>query len=83
MSLDIAGKIEYKEISLIGSVRFQTDPPVCNICEREITRQNFGIAGVEGRGRTQETFEFIECTTCTPMRTGGDAMRRFVERHHL
>jgi hypothetical protein len=83
MPLDTAGKIEYKEIPLSGGVRLQVDPPVCNVCQQEITRKNFGVAGVEGRGRTQETFEFIECTACTLLRQGGDALRRFVERHNL
>jgi hypothetical protein len=83
MPLDTAGKIEYKELSIIGTVRFQADPPVCNVCEQEITRRNFGFAGVENVRRTPETFEFIECTACTPMRQGGEPLRRFVERHHL
>jgi hypothetical protein len=83
MPLDTAGKIQYKEASAAGGVRFQTDPPVCNVCEREITRKNFGFAGVESVRRTHETFEFVECTACTPMRQSGDPLRRFVERHHL
>jgi hypothetical protein len=83
MPLNTAGQIEYKAVSMIGAVQFQADPPVCNVCEQEVTRRNFGAACVESRGRTQAKFEFVECTACTRMRAYGDTLRRFVERHHL
>jgi hypothetical protein len=83
MPLDPAGKIEYKEVSAIGAVRLQADPPVCNVCQQEITRKNFGFACVESNQRSLQRFEFIACTACTPMRASGDTLRRFVERHHL
>jgi hypothetical protein len=83
MPLNTAGQIEYKAISMIGTVRFQADPPVCNVCQQKITRKNFGFSCVESIGRTQEAFEYIECTACTPMRAGGDTLRRFVEQHNL
>ena len=83
MSLDSAGKIEYKEVLRIGAVRFQADPPVCNMCQQEITRKNFGFACVESNHRSLQRFEFIACTECTPMRESGDTLRRFVEQHNL
>ena len=83
MPLNAAGKIQYNAASVAGGVRFQADPPVCNVCEREITRKNFGFAGVESARRTHETFELVECTACTPLRQSGDALRIFVKRHNL
>jgi hypothetical protein len=35
--------MEYRQASIAGGIRFQTDPPVCNLCEREITRQYCGL----------------------------------------
>jgi hypothetical protein len=83
MPLNIAGEVEYKVVSIIETVRFQADPPVCNVCKQEITRQNFGFSCVESNQLSLQTFEYIECTACTPMRAGGDTLRRFVERHRL
>jgi hypothetical protein len=83
MPLNTAGKIQYTEAAVAGGVRFQADPPVCSVCEQEITRKNFGFAGVENKRRTPETFEFIECTACTPMRQSGDALKLFLKRHNL
>jgi hypothetical protein len=83
MPLDTAGKIEYKEVPKSGGVRLQADPPVCNVCQQEITRQNFGFAGVESTRRIQETFEFIECTACTLIRAGADTLKGFLQRHNL
>ena len=83
MPLDPSGKIEYKAAARIGEVRFQTDPPVCNVCQQEITRQNFGFTCVENNYRTLQRFEFVACTACTPMRETGEPLTRFLEQHHL
>ena len=83
MSVSLVGTIEYQPAPSAGAVRFQTDPPVCTHCQREITRQNFGWAYVMSEGRLPEQFEIIECTECTMIREGGPSLTRFLARHKL
>jgi hypothetical protein len=83
MALDKAGNIVYRQVVFPELLRFQADPPVCNICEQEITRRNFGQVYIERRERVREEFEIVECTDCTPIREGGPALRDFVDRHNL
>jgi hypothetical protein len=81
MPRDTAGQITYRDAD--AGLRFQTSPPVCNICHRQITRQNFGMTCLEIHGRTGEQFEHIECTACTLIRESGSPLRAFLHRHHL
>lgn len=83
MACNTAGDIEYRQASVAGGIRFQTNPPVCNLCEREITRKNFGWAYLVSDGKTPGQFEFIECTACTLIREGGEPLLTFLVRHKL
>ena len=80
-------KVRYQKAFPPGNVRFQAHPPVCNICGQPITRDNFGYAYLESEEDTKrkrvERFERIECTSCTPIRENGDALRAFLLRHQL
>jgi hypothetical protein len=82
MPLDSQGKILYKT-SHSGEPQYQANPPVCNRCKKRITPQNFGWAYlVDDEGNTEEV-EFIECTSCTPVRECGEALQVFLQRHNL
>jgi hypothetical protein len=83
MPLNATGEIEYIDAPEQGGIRYQNDPPVCNLCKQEITRANFGWMYLEGRGRTRGKVEFIECKGCTRMRAGGAPLLLFLERHKL
>ena len=83
MPLDPGGKIVYIAASGQGGIRYQADPPVCNICKQDITRNNFGWAHLEREGGTRTRFEFIACKGCTMLRAGGTPLLLFLERHHL
>jgi hypothetical protein len=83
MSLDTVDKIQYRDALTPEGIRFQSSPPVCNICEQQITRQNFGWACVEIEGHTGELFERIECTACTTIRDSGAPLLTFLQRHRL
>ena len=86
MPRDTMDKVQYTE-ALTGGIWFQMNPPVCNICGQTITRENFGCSYVESEERKKplepEQFERIECTACTLIREGGDALLAFLMRHHL
>jgi hypothetical protein len=83
MSTEAKSKIHYKPATLEGT-RYQVDPPYCNLCEQEITRQNFGQAYLTTEGRIPVgNFEFIECTACTLVRDSGEALLTFLQRHKL
>jgi len=83
MSLNTAGDIVYQKALVAGGIRFQTDPPVCNRCTREITRKNFGWAYLERQERTPGQCEIIECTAGTMIRAGGEPLGTFVLRYNL
>jgi len=83
MPFDVRDQIQYNDTPDKGGIHYQTDPPVCNICKQEITRENFAWMYFEGRGRTRGKFEFIECRGYTRMRAGGTPLRLFVQRHKL
>ena len=83
MPLNATGEIRYHNAPGKGQIQYQTDPPVCNLCTREITRENFGWMYFESRGRTGGKFEYIACRGCTMMRASGTPLRLFLERHHL
>ena len=59
MPLNAVGEIEYRDAPEPGGIRYQNDPPVCNLCKQEITRENVGWMYLEGRGRTRGKVEFI------------------------
>src|SRR4051812_2934885 len=42
MPISRIGEIAYQPASPSGGIRLQANPPVCNHCWQEITRQNFG-----------------------------------------
>jgi hypothetical protein len=83
MPLDTAGNIEYRNAPVPGGTRFQADPPVCNLCKQEITRENIGRSYRLMDERTRGKFEVIECTRCTAIREGGTPLRVFLQRHNL
>ncbi len=83
MPLDPGGKIAYIAAPVKGGIRYQADPPVCNICKQEITRNNFGWTYLESEGGTRTRSEFIACRGCTMMRAGGTPLLLFLERHNL
>ena len=76
-------EIAYRDASEPGGIRYQHDPPVCNLCQQDITRENFAWMYLEGRGRTSGRVEFIECKGCTRMRLSGTPLVLFLERHQL
>jgi hypothetical protein len=69
MPISYVGEIAYQPASSPGGTRLQANPPVCNRCWHEITRQNFGRASVVGQAPFPGRFEFIECTACTTVHT--------------
>jgi hypothetical protein len=91
MPLDATGEIEYTATPDQGGIRYQNNPPVCNLCKQEITRENVGWMYLEGgrhpRRRVQDKveckIEFIECRGCTMLRAGGPLFRHFLKRHSL
>ena len=83
MPLNTAGEIVYRPAPRTGGVRFQANPPVCNRCEREITRQNFGWASLRRDRQTPGHCEVIECAGCTARRQGGIPLTLFLARHKL
>ena len=52
MPLTATGEIRYHEAPGKGQIQYQTDPPVCNGCTREITQEHVGWMYFESRGRT-------------------------------
>jgi len=82
MPLNAEGEIQYIDTHT-EAIRYQADPPLCNRCHQEITRENFGWMFLEGGGRRQGPFEFIECRACTMLRATGQSLRRFLEHHGL
>jgi hypothetical protein len=87
MPLDTAGKIQYRKAQTAGGIRFQASPPVCNVCEQQITRKTFSCVYLESeewnKARGDELFERIECTSCSPIREAGDRLQTFLKRHNL
>jgi len=87
MTLHTAVQVRYQDAVLPEKIRYQVNPPVCNVCEQEITRANFGHTYVEveeqKKLRKAEQFERIECTSCSLIRESGDALLAFLTRHHL
>jgi hypothetical protein len=81
MPISSVGEIAYQFAPPMGGIRLQANPPVCNRCWREITRQNFGCATVVGEAPHLGRFEFIECTTCTPVRDPSPGVTLFWVRH--
>jgi hypothetical protein len=81
MPISSVGEIAYQGAPPMGGIRFQANPPVCNHCWREITRQNFGCATVVGKAPHPGRFEFIECTACTPVRDPSPEVTLFWARH--
>ena len=82
MPFNAQGKIRYRT-SPSGEPQYQADPPVCNRCKQRITQQNFGWAYLVDDGGKTEEVEFIECTSCTPVRECGEALQVFLQRHNL
>jgi len=84
MPADSKGQIKYRAAAEKEGTRYQADPPMCNLCGQDITRENFGWAYLTTEGRVPtEKFEFIECTACTLIRESGDALLTFLKRHKL
>jgi hypothetical protein len=81
MPISAVGEIAYQGAPPMGRIRLQANPPVCNRCWREITRQNFGCATVVGEAPHPGRFEFIECTACTPGRDPSPGVTLFWARH--
>jgi len=81
MPLSSRGEIAYQPVPPTGEIRFQANPPICNRCWREITRQNFGQASVVGDAPHPGRFEFIECTACTTVRDRRPGVTLFWARH--
>lgn len=81
MPLNATGEIPYQPASIPDAMQCQVDPPVCNLCWQEITRQNLGWVSVVQNTHTRGRFECIECTTCTATRAGGSSITVFWARH--
>jgi hypothetical protein len=81
MPLNPVGEVAYTSVPAPGGIRVQANPPVCNRCWREITRQNFGCVTVVGDVPFPGRFEFIECTACTAVRDCGPEVTLFWARH--
>jgi hypothetical protein len=80
MPLNAVGEIEYTDTQK-GRVRYQADPPVCNLCKQEITRENVGWMYLERHPRGP--FEVIECRGCTMRRASGTPLQLFLTHHRL
>jgi hypothetical protein len=80
MPLNAEGDIQYIDTHK-EAIRYQADPPVCNLCKQEITRENFGWMYLEGHPRGQ--VECIECRGCTMRRASGTPLQLFLQRHGL
>ena len=76
-------RLRYRTYLAPGGVRYQAEPPVCNACGHEITRQNFGWASLISEGDPPEQVEWIACRACTPLRQIGLPLRHFMNLHHL
>ena len=81
MPLSSMCEIAYQPAPPTGGIRFQANPPMCNRCWREVTRQNFGCVTVVGTAPHPGRFEFIECTTCTTVRDRGPGVTLFWAQH--
>ena len=81
MPLNPVGEVAYTSVPATGGIRFQANPPVCNRCWREITRQNFGCVTVVGDVPFPGRFEFIECTACTTVRAREPEQTLFRGQH--
>ena len=81
MPISSFGEIAYQGAPPMGGIWFQSNPPVCNRCWREITRQNFGCVTVVGDVPFPGRFEFIECTACTAVRDRDPEVTLFWARH--
>jgi hypothetical protein len=81
MPLNSVCEVAYQPVPAAGGIRFQANPPVCNRCWREITRQNFGCVTVVGEAPFPGRFEFIECTACTAVRACGPEVTLFWAQH--
>ena len=80
MPLNAIGEIAYIDTPK-GRIRYQADPPVCNLCKQEITRENVGWMYLERHPRGQ--VECIECRGCTMRRASGTPLQLFLQRHGL
>ena len=80
MPLNAVGEIAYPD-TYTGGIRYQADPPFCNLCKQEITRETMGWMSLEGHPRGP--FEFIECRSCTTTRASGTPLQRFLKHHGL
>ena len=74
-------RLHTRELLRWEGIRLQANPPVCNCCWREVTRQNLGCATVVGEAPHPGRFEFIECTMCTPVRDRSPEVTLFWARH--
>jgi hypothetical protein len=82
-ALQPATPVQYRTYLAPGGVRYQAEPPVCNDCGHEITRQNFGWACLTSAADAREQVEWIACTACTNIRQVGPPLRHFIALHHL
>ena len=78
-----ATRLRYRNYLAPGGVRYQAEPPGCNCCGQEITRQNFGWACLTSAADAREQVEWIECRACTKIRQVGAPLRYFMTLHHL
>lgn len=83
MPISRRGEIAYQPASPTGGIRLQANPPVCNRCWQEITRQNFGRVSVVGQAPFPGRFEFIECTACTTVPARVPERTLFWGQHQL
>ena len=87
MPRDTAGMIQYRKARTVDGIRFQVSPPVCNVCEQEVTRKTFGCVYLESeewnKATGDELFERIECTSCSPIREAEDRLQTFLKGHNL
>jgi hypothetical protein len=83
MPIDAKGQIMYHQAVAPSQICYQADPPVCNRCDQEITRANFGWAYTITEGQSPEQYECIECRSCTMIRASGAPLLTFLQRHNL
>ena len=68
MPINHVGEVAYEPAAPPGGIRLPANPPVCNRCWDEITRQNLGQASVVGSAHSSSRFACIEWTACTTVR---------------
>lgn len=76
------GDITYRA-TLVAGVRYQADPPLCNVCESPVTPATLGqsyLAAPASDGPRGQ-YEIIECARCAGRQADQRSRERFAAAH--